>query len=153
MKYLQMFIWKLLYWIIGIIIVVGGLILSMQVSKMYTDLIILQLIMAVIMWMVGGYIILKPLSMLDRFFVNKALLNKDALLYFFLFMAFVIISLGVFLASIYLFKEWLELINDTVHRTLDDYFTIIFPLVLLIASIASLKGSFKLYETYKNKLK
>jgi hypothetical protein len=64
-----------------------------------------------------------------------------------------LISIAVFIASIYLFKEWLELINDTVHRTLDDYFTIIFPLVLLIASIGSLIGSFKLYKKYKETIK
>lgn len=149
MKYLLMYVWKLLYFIIGIVIVVGSLILGMQLSKMIIEIKILQLIIAIVIWIAGSFIVLKPLMMLDKKIVTKASLDKDARLNFFLFMTFVLISVGVFGASIYLFNEWLELINDTVHRTLDDYFTIIFPLVLFIASIGTLIGSFKLYRKYE----
>ena len=153
MKYLQIYIWKLLYGIIGITIVVGGLISGMKLSKMLTDFTLLQLIIAIIIWAVGSFILLKPLMKLDRLLEDKASLDKDARTNFFVFMTLVLISIAVFLASIYLFKEWLELINDTIHRTLDDYFTIIFPLVLFTASIASLKGSFSLYKKYTERLK
>ena len=149
MNYLLMYIWKLLYFIIGIGIVVGGLILGMQLSKMIIEIKILQLIIAVVMWIVASFVLLRPLMMLDKRLVNSASLDKDARLYFFMFMTFVLISIGVFTASIYLFNEWLELINDTVHRTLDDYFTIIFPLVLFIASVGTFIGSFKLYRKYE----
>jgi|GEM_PF-4846777 len=149
MKYLQMYIWKLIYIIMGIVIVVGSLILSMQLAKMMTGLMILQLVLAGILWVVGTFIVLKPLMMIDKLLVSKASLDKDARLNFFMFMSFVLISLAIFLASIYLFNEWWELINDTVHRTLDDYFTIIFPLVLLIASVGTFIGSFKLYKKYQ----
>ena len=120
MNYLLMYIWKLLYFIIGIGIVVGGLILGMQLSKMIIEIKILQLIIAVVMWIVGSFVLLKPLIMLDKRLVSSASLDKDARLYFFMFMTFVLISIGVFTASIYLFNEWYDLINDTVHRTLDD---------------------------------
>lgn len=149
MKYLLTYIWKLVYIFIGIVIVVGGMILAMQVSKTLTEHMLLQLVFAGVMWVGGSFMLLKPMSMLDKYVVKRASLDKDARLYFFLFMTFVLISLGVFSASIYLFNEWLELINDTVHRTLDDYFTIIFPLVLFIASIGTLVGSLKLYKKYK----
>ena len=149
MNYLLMYIWKLLYFIIGIGIVVGGLILGMQLSKMIIEIKILQLIIAVVMWIVGSFVLLKPLIMLDKRLVSSASLDKDARLYFFMFMTFVLISIGVFTASIYLFNEWYELINDTVHRTLDDYFTIIFPMVLFIASVGTFIGSFKLYRKYE----
>lgn len=149
MKYFQLYIWKLIYLIMGIVIVVGGLILGMQLSKMIIEIKLLQLVIAIVMWIVASFILLKPLTMLDKFFVGRASLNKDARLNFFLFMTFILISVGVFLASIYLFNEWYELINDTVHRTLDDYFTIIFPLVLLIASVGTFIGSFKLYKRYQ----
>ncbi len=149
MKYLLIYIWKLIYLAIGIVIVVGTLILGMKISKMLTDFMVLQLIMAMTMWIGGSFILLKPLTMLDKILENKASLDKDARLNFFLFVSFVLISVAVFIASIYLFKEWQELISDTMNRTLDDYFTIIFPLVLLIASIGSLMGSFKLYKKYK----
>ena len=153
MNYLLMYIWKLLYFIIGIGIVVGGLILGMQLSKMIIEIKILQLIIAVVMWIVGSFVLLKPLIMLDKRLVSSASLDKDARLYFFMFMTFVLISIGVFTASIYLFNEWYELINDTVHRTLDDYFTIIFPMVLFIASVGTFIGSFKLYRKYEMILK
>jgi len=149
MNYLLMYIWKLLYFIIGIVIVVGGLILGMQLSRMIIEIKILQLIIAVVMWVVASFVLLKPLMILDKRLVSSASLEKDASLYFFMFMTFVLISIGVFTASIYLFNEWLELINDTVHRTLDDYFTIIFPLVLFIASVGTFIGSFKLYRKYE----
>ena len=148
MKYLLMYVWKLLYLIIGIIIVVGSLILGMPLSKMIIEIKIVQLIIAMVIWIAGSFIVLNPLMMLDKKVVTKASLDKDARLNFFLFMTFVLISIGVFIASIYLFNEWLELINDTMHRTLDDYFTIIFPLVLFIASIGTLIGSFKLYRKF-----
>jgi predicted transporter len=153
MKYLLIYIWKLIYLAIGIVIVVGTLILGMKISKMLTDFMVLQLIMAMTMWIGGSFILLKPLTMLDKILENKASLDKDARLNFFLFVSFVLISVAVFIASIYLFKEWQELISDTMNRTLDDYFTIIFPLVLLIASIGSLMGSFKLYKKYKETIK
>jgi predicted transporter len=149
MKYLLIYIWKLIYGIIGIVIVVGTLIMGMKISKLLTDFMVLQLIMAITMWIGGSFILLKPLVMLDKFLENKASLDKDARLNFFVFLTFVVISIAVFSASIYLFKEWVELINDTMNRNIDDYFTIIFPLVLLIASIGSLIGSFKLYKKYK----
>lgn len=149
MKYLLIYIWKLIYGIIGIVIVVGTLIMGMKISKLPTDFMVLQLIMAIAMWIGGSFILLKPLVMLDKFLENKASLDKDARLNFFVFLTFVVISIAVFSASIYLFKEWLELINDTMNRNIDDYFTIIFPLVLLIVSIGSLIGSFKLYKKYK----
>ncbi|HEY9129609.1 MAG TPA: hypothetical protein VIN02_07225 [Sulfurovum sp.] len=153
MKYLFTYFWKLLYFIIGIIVVVGITISGMKISKMLTDQSILQLLMAVIIWISGSFIVLKPLSMIDTFLTQKASLDTDARLYFFMFMTFVLISVGVFTASIYLFNEWLELINDTVNRTLDDYFTIIFPLVLFIASIGTFAGSFKLYKKYNTSIK
>ena len=153
MKYLLIYIWKLIYGIIGIVIVVGTLIMGMKISKLPTDFMVLQLIMAIAMWIVGSFILLKPLVMLDKFLENKASLDKDARLNFFVFLTFVVISIAVFSASIYLFKEWLELINDTINRNIDDYFTIIFPLVLFIASISSLIGSFKLYKKYKETIK
>lgn len=149
MKYLQIYIWKLIYGIIGITIVVGSLILGMKISKMLTDITLLQLILAMTMWIGASFILLKPLMMLDKILENKASLDKDARLNFFMFGTFVLISIAVFSSSIYLFIEWLELINDTVNRNLDDYFTIIFPLVLFIASIGSFMGSFKLYTKYK----
>ena len=138
MKYLLIYIWKLIYWAIGIVIVVGTLILGMKISKMLTDFMVLQLIMAMTMWIGENFILLKPLMILDKFLENKASLDKDARINFFMFGTFVLISIAVFSSSIYLFIEWLELINDTVNRNLDDYFTIIFPLVLFIASIGSL---------------
>ena len=149
MKYLQMYIWKLIFLITGITIIVGSLILGMQLSKILTDIKVLQLLMAVLIWIGGSFIVLKPLSILDRLFEERVSLDIKARLNFFLFMTFILISLAVFSSSLYLFKEWLELINDTVHRTLDDYFTIIFPLVLLSASIGTFIGSFKLYRRYK----
>lgn len=148
-----MYIWKLIFLITGIAIVVGSLIMGMQLSKVFTDIKVLQLLMAVVMWIGGSFILLKPLGILDRFFEDKVSLDKKARLHFFLFMTFILISLAVFSSSLYLFKEWLELINDIVHRTLDDYFTIIFPLVLLIASIGTFIGSFKLYKRYKESVK
>lgn len=144
-----MYIWKLVYLISIIAIVVGTLISVMNVSKMLTDSMVLQLIMAGTMWIAGSFILTKPFIMLDAFLEDKALLNKEARINFFVFVTFVLISLAVFFTSIYFFQEWLELINDTIHRTREDYFTIIFPLTLLIASIGSLIGSLKLYKKYK----
>jgi hypothetical protein len=152
MKYLLIYIWKLGYGIIGIVLVVGALILGMKISKMLTDFIGLQLIIAGAIWIGVIFIVLKPLRMMDKFLEEKASLDQDTRITFFLFVTFVLISLAVFLASIFFFNEWLELINDTIHRTLDDYFTIIFPLVLLIASIASFIGTFNLYKKYKDKV-
>jgi hypothetical protein len=137
----------------GIILVVGIAISGMKMSKMLTDHSILQIVIVASIWIGGSFIVLKPLSMIDTYLTQKASLNSDARLYFFMFMTFVLISLGVFSASIYLFNEWLELINDTVNRTLDDYFTIIFPLVLFIASIGTFIGSFKLYKKYDTSIK
>jgi len=132
--------------------VVGIAISGMEASKMITDFMLLQLVIAGMIWIGGSFIVLKPLSMIDRFLDQKASLDKDARLNFFLFLTFVLISIGVFSASIYLFKEWNELINDTVNRTLDDYFTIIFPLVLFIASVGTFIGSFKLYKKYEESI-
>ena len=150
MKYLLIYIWKLIYLTIGIITLVGTLILGVEVSKMIPDFMILKMIVIGAIWFGGSYILIKAFMILDKFLEDKALLDKEARVEFFVFMTLVLISLGVFLASIYLFKEWLELINDTVNRTLDDYFTIIFPLTLLIASVGSLIGSFNLYKKYKD---
>jgi len=147
-----MYFWKLIYLIIGIIGVVGIAITGMNTSKLLIDSMLLQLVLAGAIWVGGSFIVLKPLSMIDSFLTYKASLDKDASLNFFMFMTFVLISLGVFLASIHLFMEWIELINDTVNRTLDDYFTIIFPMVLFIASIGTFIGSFKLYKKYKESI-
>ena len=153
MKYLLMYFWKLTYFIIGIFAVVGIAITGMNTSKMITESMLLQLLLAGVIWIGGSFLVLKPLSMIDTFLTQKASLDKDASLYFFMFMTFVLISIGVFSSSIYLFNEWLELINDTVNRTLDDYFTIIFPLVLFIASMGTFAGSFKLYNKYDTSIK
>jgi hypothetical protein len=153
MKYLLVYIWKLLYLMIGMTTVVGSLIFGMQLSKMLIDIKLLQLMIAMAMWVGVSFIVLKPLMLFDKLLVNKASLNKDARLNFFLFVTFVLISIAIFFASIYLFNEWFELINDTVNRTLDDYFTIIFPVVLLIASIGTFIGSFKLYKKYEKAIK
>jgi len=132
--------------------VVGIAITGMNTSKLLIDSMLLQLVLAGAIWVGGSFIVLKPLSMIDSFLTYKASLDKDARLNFFMFMTFVLISLGVFLASIHLFMEWIELISDTVNRTLDDYFTIIFPMVLFIASIGTFIGSFKLYKKYKESI-
>ena len=153
MKYLLMYIWKLLYLIIGIVIVVGSLIFGMQASTMLTDFIILQIIIAGSMWVGISFILTKPLIMMDVFLEDKASLDKDARINFFVFATFVLISLAVFSTSIYFFKWWLELINDTINRTTEDYFTIIFPLVLFVTSVGSLIGSFGLYKKYKETIK
>ena len=147
-----MYFWKLIYLFIGIIAVVGIAITGMNTSKLLIDSMLLQLVLAGAIWVGGSFIVLKPLSMIDSFLTHKASLDKDARLNFFMFMTFVLISLGVFSASIHLFMEWIELINDTVNRTLDDYFTIIFPMVLFIASIGTFIGSFKLYKKYKESI-
>jgi len=148
-----MYIWKLTYLIIGISIVGAVVIFGMKAGKILTDFLVLQLIIAAAIWVSGSFILTKPFIMLDKFIENKASLDKEARINFFVFVTFVLISLAVFLTSIYFFNEWLELINDTVHRTLDDYFTIIFPLTLLFASIGSFIGSFKLYKKYKDTIK
>jgi len=132
--------------------VVGIAITGMNTSKLLIDNMLLQLVLAGAIWVGGSFIVLKPLSMIDSFLTHKVSLDKDASLNFFMFMTFVLISLGVFSASIHLFMEWVELINDTVNRTLDDYFTIIFPMVLFIASIGTFIGSFKLYKKYKESI-
>lgn len=153
MKYPLIYTWKLIYLILGIVILVGTLILGAEVSNMIPDFMILKMIVIGAIWVGGSYIFIKPFIMLDKLLEDKASLDKDARIEFFVFLTLVLISLAVFLASIYLFKEWLELINDTVNRTIDDYFTIIFPLVLFIASIGSLIGSFNLYKKYKDTIK
>ena len=153
MKYPLIYTWKLIYLILGIVILVGTLIIGAEVSKMIPDFMILKMIVIGTIWVGGSYIFIKPLIMFDKLLEDKASLDKDARIEFFVFVTLVLISLAVFLASIYLFKEWLELINDTVNRTIDDYFTIIFPLVLFIASIGSLIGSFNLYKKYKDTIK
>jgi len=152
MQYFLMYMWKLTYWISGIAIVVGILIMGMDISKMFIENKFLQLIVAIVMWIVGSFIVLKPLSMLDNLLEDKVSLDTDARLNFNVFVTFVLISMAVFFASIYTFNMWIELIND-VNRTLDDYFTIIFPMVLFIASIASLLGSFKLFKKYEETIK
>lgn len=148
-----MYIWKLIYWVLGIVIVVGTLIMSMNVSQSLTDSLLLHLIMAGTMGLGIIYVLLKPLIMLDKYIEAKVLLDKEARISFFVFVTFVIISLAVFLTSIFFFNEWLELINDTVNRTTEDHLTIIFPLVLLFASIGSLIGSLNLYKKYKETIK
>ena len=153
MKYLLIYIWKLIYLILGIVILVGTLIFGVEISKMIPDFMILKMIAIGTIWVGGSYILIKSFNMLDKFLEAKASLDKDARIEFFVFVTLVLISLAVFSASIYLFKEWLELINDTVNRTLDDYFTIIFPLVLFVASIGSLIGSFNLYKKYQDTVK
>lgn len=153
MKYLLMYIWKLTFGIIGIVIVGGTIIFGMKVSKMFTDFALLQLMIAAAMWIGGSFILTKPLIVLDRYLEDKASLDKDARINLFVFITFVLISLAIFLTSIHFFKEWWELINDTVHRTTDDYYTIIFPLTLLVVSIGSFLGSFKLYKKYKDTIK
>lgn len=153
MKYLLMYIWKLTYWITGIIIVIATFFLGVEVAKMMPDFFILQALVIGAIWAGGSYILSKPLIMLDKLLEDKASLDNDARISFFVFVTLVLISLAVLLASIFLFNLWLELINDTINRTIDDYFTIIFPLVLLISSIGSLIGSFNLYKKYKNTIK
>ena len=153
MKYLLIYIWKLIYGIMGIALVGGALILGMKLSRVITDFLVLQLVIAGAIWVVVTFIVLKPLMMIDKLLEDKASLDQEARINFFMFVTFVLISLGVFLASIFFFNEWLELVSDTINRTLDDYYTIIFPLVLLIASLASLIGSFSLYKKYKQTMK
>ena len=149
MKYLLMYIWKLIYFITAIIIVIGTFFFGVEVAKMIPDFFILQALVIGAIWAGGSYILAKPLIMLDKLLEDKASLDNDARISFFVFVTLVLISLAVLLASIFLFNMWLELINDTINRTIDDYFTIIFPLVLLISSIGSLIGSFNLYKKYK----
>lgn len=149
MKYLLMYIWKLLYWISGIILVVGLLIFAMNISKMVTDSLVLQPILAIAMWIGVSFLVLKPLRILDHFLEQKVSLDKGARLNFFMFVTFVLISIAIFCGAIYTFILWLDLMNDTVNRSLDDYWTLIFPLVLFSASVASLLGSFKLYKKYE----
>jgi len=144
--------WKLTYWTSGIVIVVGIFIMGMDISKIFIANKFLQLIVAIVMWIGGSFIVFKPLSMLDKLLENKVTLDKDARLNFNVFVTFALISLAVFFASIYTFNMWLERINN-INRTLDDYFMIIFPLVLLVSSIGSLIGSFNLYKKYKNTIK
>lgn len=153
MKYLLMYIWKLIYFITAIIIVIGTFFFGVEVAKMMPDFFILQALVIGAIWAGGSYILAKPLIMLDKILEDKASLDNDARISFFVFVTLVLISLAVLLASIFLFNEWLELINDTINRTINDYFTIIFPLVLLISSIGSLIGSFNLYKKYKNTIK
>ena len=152
MQYFLMYMWKLIYWVSGIVIVVGIFIMGMDISKMFIENKVLQLIVAIVMWIGGSFIVLKTLSMLDKLLEDKVSLDKDARLNFNVFVTFVLISIAVFFASIYTFNMWLALIND-INRTLDDYFTIIFPIVLFIASIASFLGSFKLFKKYEETIK
>jgi len=144
-----MYIWKLIYFITAIIIVIGTFFFGVEVAKMIPDFFILQALVIGAIWAGGSYILTKPLIMLDKLLEDKASLDNDARISFFVFVTLVLISLAVLLASIFLFNEWLELINDTINRTISDYFTIIFPLVLLVSSIGSLIGSFNLYKKYK----
>lgn len=153
MQYFLMYMWKLTYWIFGIVIIAGMLMMGMNMSKMLVNSMVLQPFIAIAMLIGGGFIVLKPLSMLDKLLEDKVSLDKNARLNFNVFVTFVLISIAVFLASIYTFNMWIELINDVNNRTLDDYFTIIFPLVLFIASIASFLGSFKLFKRYNEILK
>jgi len=148
-----MYVWKLTYFLTAIIIVIATFFLGVEVAKMIPDFFILQALVIGAIWAGGSYILAKPLVMLDKLLEDKASLDNDARISFFVFVTLVLISLAVLLASIFLFNEWLELINDTINRTIDDYFTIIFPLVLLISSIGSLIGSFNLYKKYKNTIK
>ncbi|MEN8727916.1 MAG: hypothetical protein ABF276_08140 [Sulfurovum sp.] len=152
MQYFLMYMWKLIYWVSGIVIVVGIFIMGMDISKMFIENKVLQLIVAIVMWIGGSFIVLKTLSMLDKLLEDKVSLDKDARLNFNVFVTFVLISIAVFFASIYTFNMWLALIND-INRTLDDYFMIIFPIVLFIASIASFLGSFKLFKKYEETIK
>ena len=153
MKYLLMYIWKLLYVTTAIIIFIGTHFLGMEVAKMIPDFMILQALVIGVIWAGGSYILMKSLIKFDGFLEAKASLDKDARISFFVFVTLVLISLAVLLTSIFLFNEWLKLINDTINRTIDDYSMIIFPLVLLISSIGSLIGSSNLYKKYKNTIK
>ena len=156
MNYLLLYLWKVIYGIISIVIIIGTMILGVKVPEIIGGLAQSPLFFIIIVgtiWIGGSYLLIKPLTISDKLLEAKASLDKEARVEFFVFATFVLISLAVFLASIYLFQEWLELINDTVHRTLDDYYTIIFPIVLFIASIGSFKGSFNLYAKYKDTVK
>ena len=152
MKYLLMYVWKLTYFLTAIIIVIATFFLGVEVAKMIPDFFILQALVIGAIWAGGSYILSKPLIMLDKLLEDKASLDNDARISFFVFMTLVLISLAILLASIYTFNMWLERINN-INRTLDDYFMIIFPLVLLVSSIGSLIGSFNLYKKYKNTIK
>ncbi len=148
MQYFLMYVWKLIYWISALVIIVGMLMMGMNISKVFISSMALQPIIAIAMLIGGSFIVLKPLSMLDKMIENKVSLDKDARLNFNIFVTFALISIAIFFASIYTFNMWLERINDVANRNLDDYSMIIFPLVLFIASIASFLGSFKLFKRY-----
>lgn len=153
MQYFLMYVWKLIYWIFASVIIAGMLMLGMNISKMLIHSMVLQPIIAIAMLIVGSFIVLKPLSMIDKLIEAKVSLDKDARLNFNIFVTFALISIAVFLASIYTFDMWLERMNDVANRNLDDYSMIIFPLVLFIASIASFLGSFKLFKRYDEMVK
>ena len=103
MKYPLIYTWKLIYLILGIVVLVGTLILGTEVSKMIPDFMILKMIVIGTIWVGGSYIFIKPLIILDKFLEDKVSLDKDARIEYFVFVTLVLISLAVFSASIYLF--------------------------------------------------
>ena len=97
MKYLLMYIWKLTYFITAIIIVIGIFFLGVEIAKMIPDFFILQALVIGAIWAGGSYILIKPLIVLDKLLEDKASLDNDARISFFVFVTLVLISLAVLL--------------------------------------------------------
>lgn len=157
MKYLLMYIWKVLYWIIVIAIVAGLLLLMGKGFKMLPDSTIIKILavpIGAIFWGGGTYILSKPLIILDEFFEAKASLDKNVHDIHQKLIIGSSFSLILFLISIYFFQYWLEIINDTINRKTENYFTVIIPLIFLFGSINVFRGSFiKEYREYKDTIR
>lgn len=104
-----MYIWRVFYWIIGIVTVVGLLILMIDGFKMISDSTILKILSVPVnvAFLVGGmFIVAILLISLDEFFESKASLDKDVRDIHQVLIIYTTMSLILLIVAVYVFLAW-----------------------------------------------
>ena len=148
MKYVLMFIWRIVYWVVAAAVTFGSLFLVMEGLKSVTDSLILSVVVGGVLWMTVLYWAYKPLTKIDEFLKAKASLDEDA---YNAQVKMVIVPMSVLavlvLVTLSFLYVWID--DMSVSETpidIDAGITIVF---FVFATVAVFIYSLKKYKKYK----
>ncbi len=148
MKYVLMFIWRVIYWVVSVAVTFGSLFLVMEGLKSVTDSLILSVVVGGVLWMVAVYWAHKPLTKIDEFLKAKASLDEDV---YNAQVKMVIVPMSVLAVLVLVTLSFLYAwINDMfVSETPIDIDTGITIVFFVFATVGVFIYSLKKYRKYK----
>ena len=147
MKYVLMFIWRIVYWVVAAAVTFGSLFLVMEGLKSVTDSLILSVVVGGVLWMVVAYWAYKPLTKIDEFLKAKASLDEDA---YNAQVKMVLVPMSVLavlvLVTLSFLYVWIDDMFVSEAPDIDVGITIVF---FVFATVAVFIYSLKKYKKYK----